>query len=100
MAEVHAAMRPSYAFNLLTGHPNLTVDEYRVELKGVTLGDLHEVTHEVMGSALLMVPKGSRGGLGGFRRGAHPVDGSHRRHGARGTGLRTATASCGWAWTG
>ncbi|GAB3942834.1 hypothetical protein GCM10027614_30580 [Micromonospora vulcania] len=41
---------------MLTGEPNLGVDEYRAELKAVDLAALHEVAGEVMASALLMVP--------------------------------------------
>ncbi|MDG4805600.1 insulinase family protein [Micromonospora sp. WMMD1120] len=64
--EVDAARLPSYAVNLLTGQPNLTIDEHRAELKAVTLADLHEVAGEVMGSALLMVPGGHSADWAGF----------------------------------
>ncbi|MFC5925795.1 M16 family metallopeptidase [Micromonospora vulcania] len=56
IAEIDAARLPSYALNVLTGEPNLGVDEYRAELKAVDLAALHEVAGEVMASALLMVP--------------------------------------------
>ncbi|SCL17054.1 Predicted Zn-dependent peptidase [Micromonospora nigra] len=65
-AEVDAARLPSYAFNLLTGQPNLTIDEHRAELKTVTVADLHEVAEEVCASALLMVPDGTRADWAGF----------------------------------
>lgn len=64
--EVDAARLPSYAFNVLTGQPNLTIDEYRAELKTVTVADLHEVAQEVCASALLMVPDGTRADWAGF----------------------------------
>ncbi|SCL38317.1 Predicted Zn-dependent peptidase [Micromonospora rhizosphaerae] len=83
VAEVHAAMLPTHAFNLLTGYPNLSVDEYRAELKAVTLADLHEVAQEVMGSALLMVPEGSSADWAGFVEApgcsTHAVDGTAYR---------------------
>ncbi|MBY8873767.1 insulinase family protein [Micromonospora sp. PLK6-60] len=66
VAEVHAAMLPTRAFNLLTGHPNLTVEEYRAELAAVTPADVHAVAQEVMASALLMVPEGSAADWAGF----------------------------------
>ncbi|WP_420168046.1 M16 family metallopeptidase [Streptomyces violaceoruber] len=51
-----AAALPSYALNLLTGHPNLTPDEHRAELDAVTVEDLREVAGELYGSALIQVP--------------------------------------------
>lgn len=65
-AEVDAARLPGYALNVLTGEPNLTIDEHRAELKAVDLADLHEVAGEVMGSALLMVPRGLTADWAGF----------------------------------
>ncbi|WP_257142132.1 pitrilysin family protein [Streptomyces sp. sk226] len=51
-----AAALPSYALNLLTGHPNLTPDEHRAELDAVTVEDLREVAGELYDSALIQVP--------------------------------------------
>ncbi|MFI6762254.1 M16 family metallopeptidase [Micromonospora sp. NPDC050417] len=65
-AAVHAARLPSFAFNLLVGHPNLSIEQYRSELKQVTVADLHQVAREVMSSALLMVPDGCRADWAGF----------------------------------
>ncbi|SCE97489.1 M16 family metallopeptidase [Micromonospora chokoriensis] len=64
--EVDAARLPGYALNLLTGQPNLTLDEYRAELKAVSIADLHDVAGEVMASALLMVPRGHSADWAGF----------------------------------
>ncbi|MCM0675214.1 insulinase family protein [Micromonospora phytophila] len=65
-AEVDAARLPSYAFNVLTGERNLTVDEHRAELKAVTTADLHEVAQEVTSTALLMVPECHSADWAGF----------------------------------
>jgi len=65
-AEVHAARLSSHAFNLLTGEPIRTVDEYRTELKEVGPAELVEVAAETMASALLMVPEGCRADWAGF----------------------------------
>ncbi|WP_326560078.1 insulinase family protein [Micromonospora sp. NBC_01796] len=65
-AAVHAARLPGFAFNLLVGAPNLTLEEYRAELKQVTVTDLHRVADEAMSSALLMVPDGCRADWAGF----------------------------------
>lgn len=65
-AEVDAARLPSYAFNVLTGERNLTVDEHRAELKDVSTDDVHEVAREVLAGALLMVPEGHRADWAGF----------------------------------
>nr|WP_230416056.1 insulinase family protein [Micromonospora tarapacensis] len=64
--EADAARLPAYAFNLLTGEPNRTVDEHRADLKAITLADLDEVAREVSASALLMVPDGTRADWAGF----------------------------------
>ncbi|MER7589460.1 insulinase family protein [Micromonospora sp. NPDC127501] len=66
IAEVDAARLPSYALNVLTGEPNLSVDEHRAELKAVDLADLHEVAEEMIASALLMVPGGLTADWAGF----------------------------------
>ncbi|MGC4874790.1 insulinase family protein [Micromonospora sp. DT43] len=65
-AEVDAARLPGYALNVLTGEPNLSIDEHRAELKTVGLADLHEVAGEVMSSALLLVPRGLTADWAGF----------------------------------
>ncbi|PYC67138.1 peptidase M16 [Micromonospora arborensis] len=66
IAEVDAVRLSSYALNVLTGEPNLSVDEHRAELKAVDLADLHEVAGEMTASALLMVPDGLRADWAGF----------------------------------
>ncbi|MCZ7418397.1 MULTISPECIES: insulinase family protein [unclassified Micromonospora] len=65
-AEFDAARLPAYAFNLLTGEPNHTIDEHLAELKAVTVTDLHEVAQEAYASALLMVPDGTRADWAGL----------------------------------
>jgi predicted Zn-dependent peptidase len=52
-----AARLPSAAFNVLTGQPNLTVEDTRDELARVTVEDVHEVALEAAGSGLLLVPE-------------------------------------------
>ena len=66
VTEIDAARLPECAFNLLTGEPNLSIDEHRAALKAVTLAELHEVAQEVCASALLMVPDGTRADWAGF----------------------------------
>ncbi|MDG4796295.1 insulinase family protein [Micromonospora sp. WMMD1082] len=66
LAEADAARLPAYAFNLLTGEPNRTLDEHCAELKALTIADLHEVAQEVCASALLMVPGGTSADWAGF----------------------------------
>ncbi|MEV4823111.1 insulinase family protein [Micromonospora sp. NPDC049274] len=65
-AEVDAARLPGYALNVLTGEPNLSIDEHRAELKAVSLADLHDVAGEMMSSALLLVPRGLTADWAGF----------------------------------
>ncbi|WP_330438561.1 insulinase family protein [Micromonospora sp. NBC_00821] len=65
-AEVDAARLPSYALNLLTGQPNLSIDEHRAELKAVSLTDLYDVAGEMTASALLLVPGGHTADWAGF----------------------------------
>ncbi|MFF0234306.1 insulinase family protein [Micromonospora sp. NPDC005254] len=65
-AEIDAARLPGYALNVLTGEPNLSIDEHRAELKAVSLADLRQVAGEVTSSALLMVPGGLRADWAGF----------------------------------
>ncbi|MFI7552810.1 M16 family metallopeptidase [Micromonospora sediminimaris] len=65
-AEADATRLPAYAFNLLTGEPNRTIDEQLAQLKAVTLADLHEVAQEAYASALLMVPNGTSADWAGF----------------------------------
>jgi zinc protease len=64
--EASASRLPSYAFSLLTGADHPTTEELAVELKGVTVADLHEVAREALDSALLMVPDGRRADWAGF----------------------------------
>ncbi|GIJ78532.1 Predicted Zn-dependent peptidase [Micromonospora phaseoli] len=65
-AEADAARLPAYAFNLLTGEPNRTIDEHLADFKAVTVADLHEVAQELCASALLMVPDGTSADWAGF----------------------------------
>ncbi|SCL38323.1 Predicted Zn-dependent peptidase [Micromonospora rhizosphaerae] len=78
--EVDADRLPTCALNLLTGEPNLTVDELRAELNSVTLADLHQVVQEVTATALLMVPDGHTADWAGFTeaptRSTHTVTGT------------------------
>ncbi|WP_228993318.1 pitrilysin family protein [Streptomyces sp. DH8] len=54
--DIGAAALPSYALNVLTGHPNLSPDEHRAELDAVTVEDLRDVAGELYDSALIQVP--------------------------------------------
>lgn len=54
--DLGAAALPSYALSLLLGHRILGPEQQRAELEAVTVGDLHEVAHEVWDAALLQVP--------------------------------------------
>jgi hypothetical protein len=52
--------------NVLTGHPNPTLDELRGELNAVTVADVHRVAADVMATALLMTPRGHTADWAGF----------------------------------
>lgn len=65
-AEAHAASLPAHAFNLLTGHRNLTFDEARAELKAVTVDQVREIAVQALDTALLMVPEDRRADWAGF----------------------------------
>ncbi|MFJ9716698.1 M16 family metallopeptidase [Streptomyces sp. NPDC101213] len=54
--DLGAAVLPSYALNLLLGHPLLSPEQHRAELDAVTVADLHEVARRTWDSALLQVP--------------------------------------------
>ncbi|MFE5141617.1 insulinase family protein [Streptomyces fagopyri] len=54
--DLGAAMLPSYALNLLTGHPLLSPEEHRAELAAVTVADLREVARAAWADGLLQVP--------------------------------------------
>ncbi|MER6496167.1 M16 family metallopeptidase [Streptomyces griseorubiginosus] len=54
--DLGAALLPSYALSLLTGHRILTPDQYREELRAVTVEDLREVAREAWDAGLLQVP--------------------------------------------
>ncbi|WP_030317273.1 M16 family metallopeptidase [Streptomyces sp. NRRL B-3229] len=54
--DLGAALLPSYALSLLTGHRILTPDRYREELRAVTVEDLREVAREAWDGGLLQVP--------------------------------------------
>ncbi|MDF6019347.1 insulinase family protein [Streptomyces sp. JH34] len=56
LPDVAAAQLPSYALNLLTGHPSITDEVHRAELAAVTLDDLREVARELHSTTLLQVP--------------------------------------------
>ncbi|MEU5944429.1 insulinase family protein [Micromonospora sp. NPDC047465] len=103
-ADVHTALLPSYAFDVLTGEPTLTVDEQRAELKSVTTDDLHEVAREVVSGALLMVPQGHRADWAGFAeaptRSVETVSGTAYRE-KEGTGeLRVGADGVSWLGQG
>lgn len=65
-AEASATRLPSHAFAVLTGAEHPSADELAIELKSVTVADVHEVAVEALGSALLMVPDGRRADWAGF----------------------------------
>ncbi|MFF7332814.1 insulinase family protein [Streptomyces sp. NPDC008150] len=54
--DLGAAALPSYAVSVLLGHRVLGPEQQRAELAAVTVGDLHEVAHEVWDAALFQVP--------------------------------------------
>ncbi|MEU7335956.1 insulinase family protein [Streptomyces sp. NPDC007074] len=54
--DLGAAMLPSDALNLLTGHPILSPEEHRAELAAVTVADLREVARAAWADGLLQVP--------------------------------------------
>ncbi|MQY16326.1 hypothetical protein SRB5_65240 [Streptomyces sp. RB5] len=111
--DVAAARLPSYALNLLYGHPNLSVAELRREMNRVTLRDVRAVAEEAEGTALLQVPRGrdaewagfveapgySTGVVGGERHPAIGQDGVHLVIGADGVSLVTpgGAATVRWA---
>jgi hypothetical protein len=64
--ELSAARLPQCAINLLTGQPNLSIDELRIELDAVTTESVHEAAVEATGSALLQVPAGHWADWAGF----------------------------------
>ncbi|MGQ5262440.1 M16 family metallopeptidase [Micromonospora sp. ZYX-F-536] len=94
-AEVDAGRLPSYALNVLTGQPNISIDEHRAELKAVNLADLHEVAGEMTASALLMVPGGHTADWAGFvaapTHSADTVDGTTFRARQGAGGIRVGT---------
>ncbi|GID96338.1 M16 family metallopeptidase [Amorphoplanes digitatis] len=65
-AEVWASRLPSSAFAELTGEPQPSNEELIGELRNVTVGDVHEVAVEALGSALLMVPPHRSADWAGF----------------------------------
>ncbi|MFF3960212.1 M16 family metallopeptidase [Streptomyces griseorubiginosus] len=54
--DLGAALLPSYALCLLTGHRILAPEQYREELRAVTVEDLREVAREAWDAGLLQVP--------------------------------------------
>ncbi|WP_327431024.1 M16 family metallopeptidase [Streptomyces sp. NBC_01236] len=54
--ELAAVSLPSYALSLLLGHPILSPDEHRAELRALTVEDLREVAREMWSTGLLQVP--------------------------------------------
>lgn len=65
-AEVDAARLPGYAFNMLVGWPNQTVEEKVAELRAVTVDDVRRVAGEALGTGLLMTPENRRADWAGF----------------------------------
>ncbi|WP_329230269.1 M16 family metallopeptidase [Streptomyces canus] len=54
--DLGAALLPSYALSLLTGHRILTPEQHRAELEAVGVADLREVAREAWDGGLLQVP--------------------------------------------
>jgi predicted Zn-dependent peptidase len=54
--DLGAALLPSYALSLLTGHRILTPEQHRDELRAVGIDDLREVAREAWDGGLLQVP--------------------------------------------
>ncbi|MEU5043431.1 M16 family metallopeptidase [Streptomyces griseorubiginosus] len=54
--DLGAALLPSYALSLLTGHRILSPERYREELRAVTVEDLREAAREAWDTGLLQVP--------------------------------------------
>ncbi|TCR25051.1 insulinase family protein [Streptomyces sp. BK205] len=54
--DLGAALLPSYALSLLTGHRILSPERHREELRAVTVEDLREVAQEAWDGGLLQVP--------------------------------------------
>ncbi|WP_406332313.1 M16 family metallopeptidase [Streptomyces sp. NBC_00203] len=54
--ELAAVSLPSYALSLLLGHPILSPDEHRAELRALTVEDLREAAREMWSTGLLQVP--------------------------------------------
>ncbi|MEN3611691.1 insulinase family protein [Plantactinospora sp. ZYX-F-223] len=65
-AEADAARLPAAAFNLLTGYPVSSSDDLAMELKAVTVEQVHRVAGEALASALLMTPVGCTADWAGF----------------------------------
>ncbi|MGW0424382.1 M16 family metallopeptidase [Streptomyces sp. NPDC003015] len=54
--DLGAALLPSYALSLLTGHRILAPEQYRAELEAVGVTDLREVAREAWDGGLLQIP--------------------------------------------
>ncbi|MER6286425.1 M16 family metallopeptidase [Streptomyces sviceus] len=54
--DLGAALLPSYALSLLTGHRILTPEQHKDELRAVRIDDLREVAREAWDGGLLQVP--------------------------------------------
>ena len=65
-AEADAARLPQYAFNLLVGYPNQTLEEAAAELRAVTPEAVAAVATEALGTGLLMTPGGRDAEWAGF----------------------------------
>lgn len=61
-----AARLLDHGVNLLSGYPNRSPERTLAELQAVTKADLHRVAAEVLGTALLQVPRGRRADWAGF----------------------------------
>jgi zinc protease len=64
--EAPAMRLPSAAFNVLTGHPNLPMDEMRALTAAVTTDDVHAVALAAAGTELLQVPSGHSADWAGY----------------------------------
>lgn len=65
-AEADAARLPQYAFNLLVGYPNQTLEEVAAELRAVTPEAVAAAATQALGTGLLMTPGGRSADWAGY----------------------------------
>ncbi|WP_141206522.1 M16 family metallopeptidase [Streptomyces griseorubiginosus] len=68
--DLGAALLPSYALSLLTGHRIVSPERYREELRAVTVEELREAAREAWDTGLLQVP-GAGGDWAGLTQAPH-----------------------------